>query len=150
MPTFRLETLVPAPAEDCFDLSLSVDAHVASMGRSGERAVRRPAGGLLGPGDEVTWSARHFGLPFTMTSAITAFDRPVRFVDEQQRGPFATWWHEHTFAAQGAGVTLMTDTITYAAPLGPLGRLAERAVLDRYLRRLVAGRNEWLRRELDT
>ncbi|GAA5021581.1 hypothetical protein GCM10023258_11070 [Terrabacter aeriphilus] len=150
MPTFRLATLVPASAEDCFDLSLSVDAHVASMGRSDEQAVRRPAGGLLGPGDEVTWRARHFGLPFTMTSAITAFDRPVRFVDEQQRGPFAAWWHEHTFTAGDSGTTLMTDTIRYAAPLGPLGRLAERAVLDRYLPRLLAERNEWLRRELST
>ncbi|MER7073505.1 hypothetical protein [Terrabacter sp. NPDC000476] len=72
----------------------------------------------------------------------------VRFVDEQQRDPFTTWWHEPTFAAEGAGVTLMTDTITYAAPLGPLGRLAERAVLDTYLPRLVGERNEWLRRDL--
>ncbi len=34
----------------------------------------------------------------------------------------------------------MLDLFDYAAPLGPLGRLAERLVLDRYLRRLLVER----------
>jgi ligand-binding SRPBCC domain-containing protein len=40
-------------------------------------------------GDTVTWRARHFGIAFQMTSAITDYERPIRFVDEQQRGPFS-------------------------------------------------------------
>jgi ligand-binding SRPBCC domain-containing protein len=96
MPTFRLVTLLQCEPEKAFDLSLSVDAHRESMG-NGERAVSGVTSGLLDLGDSVTWQARHFGLPFRMTSAVTDFDRPYRFVDEQTRGPFASWWHEHCF-----------------------------------------------------
>jgi len=34
-------------------------------------------------GDQVTWRARHFGIVFQMTSAITEYQPPKRFVDEQ-------------------------------------------------------------------
>ena len=32
--------------------------------------------------DEVTWSARHFGVPWRMTSKIVEYQRPDQFVDE--------------------------------------------------------------------
>lgn len=99
-------------------------------------------------GDSVTWDARHFGVPFRMTSAITAYECPTRFVDEQQRGPFRRWWHEHTFV-EANGVTTMTDTVRYSVPLGPLGVPVDALVLRRYMRRLLATRNEWLRTELE-
>jgi ligand-binding SRPBCC domain-containing protein len=148
MPTVRLETLVRAPVADCFDLSLSVDAHTASMGPSGERVVGGVASGRMGPGDSVTWRARHFGLPFRMTSRITAWDRPARFVDEQVAGPFRSWWHEHTFRAVAEG-TLMVDVARFEAPYGLLGRVVEALVLTGYMRRLLAQRNDWLRQELE-
>jgi ligand-binding SRPBCC domain-containing protein len=62
----------------------------------------------------------HFGLPFTMTSRITELERPVRFVDEQVRGPFRRFRHEHLFEAAG-GDTVMIDRITFAAPFWLLG-----------------------------
>ena len=148
MPTVRLETLLRAPVEDCFDLSLSVDAHTASMGPSGERAVAGVTSGLMGPGDTVTWRARHFGLRFRMTSRITAWDRPWRFVDEQVSGPFRSWHHEHVFTPVPDG-TLMVDVARFQAPYGVLGRTAEALVLTRYLPLLLAQRNEWLARELE-
>lgn len=75
-------------------------------------------------GDTVTWRGRHFGIPFTMTSAITAYEAPHRFVDEQVRGPFRRWWHEHTFVTveeRGGGSperTLMIDRVPPIAPRG--------------------------------
>lgn len=149
MPEFRIETVITAPVEACFELSLSVDAHTASMGPSGERAVAGVTSGIMSLGDTVTWRARHFGLPFRMTSAITAYERPHRFVDEQQRGPFAFWWHEHTFRPLDPGTTLMVDTVRFRSPLGPLGRLIDRVVLGRYMPHLIRQRNAWLTRELE-
>jgi hypothetical protein len=101
--SIRLETLIAAPIGDCFHLSLSVDAHTASMSESGERAIGGVTSGMMKLGDTVTWRARHFGVAFRMTSAITSYEYPGRFVDEQQRGPFRRWWHEHTFAAMADG-----------------------------------------------
>lgn len=143
MPTIVLTTVIPAPPEACFALSLSVDAHTASMRRSGERAVAGVRSGVMGPGDTVTWRARHFGVPFRMTSRITAHDAPRRFVDEQVAGPFRRWWHEHRFEAVPGG-TRMTDTVEFTAPAGPLGRWVERLVLTRYMTRLLGARNDWL------
>jgi ligand-binding SRPBCC domain-containing protein len=149
VPRILLRTTIHAPAEACFDLSLSVDAHTASMGSSGERAVAGVTRGVMGPGDTVTWQARHFGVRFRMTSAITAYERPHRFVDEQQRGPFGAWWHEHRFALREDGSTEMTDVVVYRSPFGLLGRAVDALVLQRYVTRLLQTRNAWLRAELE-
>jgi ligand-binding SRPBCC domain-containing protein len=103
----------------------------------------------MGPGDTVTWEARHVGVPFRMTSAITEYDAPHRFVDEQQRGPFRSWWHEHRFAQRADGGTEMTDVVVYRAPLGPLGAAVDGLVLRRYMTRLLTARNAWLKDELE-
>lgn len=148
MPNLVLTTWLPAARAVCFDLSLSVDAHTGSMGRHRERAIGGVTSGVMGLGDTVTWRATHFGLPFTMTSQITAHEAPRRFVDEQVSGPFRRWWHEHTFVADGGG-TVMTDTVQFLAPLGPLGRIAETVLLTRYMTRLLEQRNAWLQESLD-
>jgi len=86
VPRIELTTEVPAAPERCFELSLSVDAHQSSMSDSGERAVSGLTSGVMRRGDSVTWKARHFGIPFTMTSVISQYDAPHRFVDEQESG----------------------------------------------------------------
>ena len=150
MPSFRLQTHVQSDPSRCFDLSLSVDAHTSSMGTSGERAVAGRTTGALGPGETVTWQARHFGVPFRMTARVIEHRRPHEFVDVQVRGPFAHWHHLHHFEADGDGGTVMTDEIDFRSPLGRLGRAVDRLVLERYLRRLIASRNSWLKATLES
>jgi ligand-binding SRPBCC domain-containing protein len=147
--SFRLETAIDAPAAASFELSLSVDAHTSSMGASGERAIAGVTGGVMSLGDTVTWRARHFGISFQMTSAITEYESPVRFVDEQQAGPFQKWWHEHTFTTLASGGTLMVDSVEYCSPLGPLGFVADHLVLDHYMPHLLRQRNAWLKSTLE-
>lgn len=113
------------------------------MSDSGERVVAGIASGVMGPGDSVTWRARHFGIPFTMTSVITSHEAPHRFVDEQTSGPFRSWWHEHTFEAVPGG-TLMRDVVNFESPLGPIGRAVNAVVLTRYMTKLLRQRNAWL------
>ncbi|MDR6906057.1 ligand-binding SRPBCC domain-containing protein [Agromyces sp. 3263] len=144
--SFTLVTRANAPVEQLFDVSLSIDEHVASMDRSGEQAVGGVVSGSIGLGESVTWRARHFGIWFTMTSRITSLERPHRFVDEQVRGPFRSFRHEHSFAPDAAA-TVMVDTLTIASPI--FGRLAERLVLVPYLRRLIRRRNAYLLAALD-
>jgi|ERR1700678_1023930 ligand-binding SRPBCC domain-containing protein len=148
MSLIRLETVIAAAVGDCFRLSLSVDAHTASMGASGERAVGGVTSGVMELGDTVTWRARHFGIVFLMTSVITEYEYPGRFVDEQQRGPFGRWRHEHRFAAEDGG-TRMTDVVDFRSPLRLAGVLVDYLVLDRYLRRLLVQRNAWLKTTLE-
>jgi ligand-binding SRPBCC domain-containing protein len=136
-------TELPISPEAAFDLSLDVDVHTNSMAASREAAVAGVTRGRMALNDEVTWRAWHFGVPWRMSSRITVLQRPSRFVDEQVRGPFAGFRHEHVFEPMLAG-TRMIDRIEFAAPLGWLGRVAERLVLAGYLRRLIERRNAYL------
>jgi ligand-binding SRPBCC domain-containing protein len=145
---FVLVTRVRCSVAAAFDASLDIDLHLASMARSGERAVGGVTSGRIGLGESVTWRARHFGLPWRMTSKITEHERPSRFVDEQVSGPFRRWRHEHLFEADGAG-TRMTDVIDFAAPAGPLGHLVAVTALRPYLKRLIARRNATLAAALE-
>lgn len=142
--TFECHTLMPMTPLRAYELSLSIDAHTASLADTREQAVGGVTGGTIGLGEQVTWRAVHFGIPFRLTSSITEADAPRRFVDEQLRGPFARFHHEHLFEPTGDGQTLMTDVVQFVAPFGPLGWLAEKLVLDRYMRRLIERRNEYL------
>jgi len=147
MPITRLElvTDLDLSPESAFDFSLDVDAHTKSMAASREVAVAGVTRGRMNLNDEVTWRAWHFGIPWRMTSRIIDLERPLRFVDEQVRGPFAAFRHEHVFQATAHG-TRMVDRIEFAAPFGWLGRLAERLVLTRYLEGLIRRRNAYLAR----
>jgi ligand-binding SRPBCC domain-containing protein len=140
---FRCTSRVAAPIEAIFDLALNIDAHLGSMARSDERAIGGVTSGQIGLGEEVTWRARHFGMRWTMTSRIVDLERPTFFADEQIDGPFARFRHEHNFASAEGG-TRMIDDVTFAAPYGPLGRVAE-GVLRLYLRRLIEQRNRYLK-----
>ncbi|MER6937286.1 SRPBCC family protein [Nocardioides sp. NPDC127514] len=143
MPRIELTTEIPATPERCFELSLSVDAHQSSMSDSGERAISGVTSGVMRRGDSVTWRARHLGIAFTMTSVISQYDAPYRFVDEQESGPFRRWWHEHRFEPVSGG-TLMTDVVEFESPAGPVGRFMNALVLTRYMTKLLEQRNAWL------
>jgi len=137
----KLLTPIAAPPERCFDLSLSVGIHLASTAKTGERVVAGPTAGVLGPGDTVTWEARHFGLRRRLTVKITCYERPRMFRDEMLSGPFRRMRHDHWFEPHKDG-TRMHDEFEFASALAPLDEL----VLKPHLHRLLLTRNEAIRR----
>jgi ligand-binding SRPBCC domain-containing protein len=141
---FVCTTRIEAPVETVFDLALDIDAHTGSMEAFGERAVEGVTTGSIGLGDQVTWEARHLGRTWRMTSRIVELQRPHAFIDEQVRGPFASFRHEHRFEPAD-GASTMIDDISFKAPYGPLGVIAEAVVLRRYMRALIDRRNRYLK-----
>jgi hypothetical protein len=47
------------------------------------------------------------------------------------------------------GATQMTDVVEFRSPLGLLGSMADRLVLDRYLPHPLRQRNAWLKNALE-
>jgi ligand-binding SRPBCC domain-containing protein len=139
-----IETAIRAPIERCFDAARDLDLHRKTMAHTNEAAVAGRTSGLIELGEEVTWRARHFGIRQHFTSKITAFDFPRYFQDTMQRGAFRSFVHDHYFAAQN-GVTTMKDVLAFSAPLGILGRVAEKLVLRRYLARMLTLRAAMIR-----
>lgn len=82
-----------------------------------------------------------FGVPFRWRTRIAAWIPGVRFVDVQERGPYALWHHTHTFADEGSG-TRVSDRVEYRLPLGPLGEVAHPVLVRRTLARIFDHRQE--------
>ena len=148
MVTIRVVTLIRAPMQRCFDAARDLDLHTRSLAHTNEVAVAGRTSGLIEMGEEVTWRGRHFGITQHFTSRITAFDPPRHFQDSMQRGAFKSFVHDHFFESAG-DVTTMTDVLAFSAPLGILGRIAEKLVLTRYLERLLASRGAAIREEAE-
>lgn len=81
--------------------------------------VLTPAPIPMKVGQTIDYKLRVHGLPLRWRSEITAWDPPHRFVDEQLRGPYRQWIHEHRFSER-EGLTLAEDTVRYAVPGGAL------------------------------
>jgi ligand-binding SRPBCC domain-containing protein len=146
----ELSTDIAAPIDVVFDLARDLDLHARSMAHTGERAVAGRTTGHVEVGDAVTWRARHFGIWWTLTSRVIAVDPPTCFEDVQERGPFAWFHHEHRFEPLPGGGTRMRDRWQHRSPLGPLGWLADRLALTRYMRHLLETRNLALKREAES
>lgn len=140
MPAIRITTKVNAPIQVVFDLSRSIDLHKISTAHTNEEAIAGKTSGLIGPGESVTWKAKHLGKTRLLTSKITVFERPYFFVDEMAKGAFKSFKHEHIFS-EDDGATVMADVFTYTSPYGILGRLADFLFLKRYMQGLLTKRN---------
>lgn len=142
---FEVRTESMLGVEELFDRARSVDMHIESMSGSNETVLGLVENDLLGPDQVVTWRARHFGVWWTMSSRITEMDSPHRFTDEQVKGPFKSFRHVHMFAGCDE-TTTMIDHVEFRAPFGFFGSITERAVLGRYLRRMIQARADTLAR----
>ena len=149
MATILLTTLIHAPIERVFDLSRSIDAHQHSTATTSEVAVGGTTSGLIGLGEEVEWEARHFGVRQRLTSRITALSRPEHFQDVMVKGVFACMKHDHYFRRVDEG-TEMKDVFEFQAPLGLLGRVAEKLFLTWYMRKFLITRNQILKHVAET
>jgi len=79
----------------------------------------------------IRYRIRLHGIPVSWTTRISAWQPPLRFVDDQLSGPFRSWVHEHTFEARGPR-TLARDSVRYRVPGGALvNRLLVRPDIER-------------------
>lgn len=81
--------------------------------------VLTPGEIAMKPGTLIDYKLRVHGLPLRWRTLIREWEPPHRFVDEQLRGPYRQWIHEHTFTEQEGG-TLARDKVLYAVPGGAL------------------------------
>lgn len=145
MPKIELSTIIKAPQKLVFDLARSIDLHVLSLTHTNERAIAGRMEGLVEQGETVTWRAKHLGITQELTSHITAVQSPTYFADEQVRGAFKHFVHEHHFETLATGETLMKDIFDYTSPLGLLGKFADFLFLETYMTQLLEQRNATLK-----
>jgi len=116
---FRAEQWLPRPRSDVFPFfadALNLQAITPPWLKF---HVLTPAPIDLYVGRRLDYRLRVHGLPLRWQSEITAWEPPERFVDEQRRGPYRQWHHEHRFEEREGG-TLCLDVVRYAVPGGAL------------------------------
>ena len=141
MPVIEIKTKIKATLEICFDLSASIELHQLSTGRTKEKAITGRTSGIIQLNETVTWEAIHFGIKQKLTSVISQYNRPFHFRDEQVKGAFKKFKHDHYFEAQG-GLVIVTDRFEYESPFGIFGKLFNRLVLTKYMERFLLERNK--------
>jgi ligand-binding SRPBCC domain-containing protein len=72
------------------------------------------------------------GIPMKWITEITHVDELKFFVDEQRKGPYKIWHHEHHFKQVKNGIE-MTDIVSYEIPFGILGKIAHPLVVKKKL-----------------
>ena len=144
MPQIERTVEIHAPIQRVFAFVADIRNHRLVVPPHTREQLLSGGDSPLRVGTVVRLRARYGGIYWTLASRITAFEPPTAvqpgnayFRDEQVSGPFALWQHDHWFASTPDGHTRLTDRFTYAAPLGPLGKLAENIWLNGSMRHLM-------------
>jgi ligand-binding SRPBCC domain-containing protein len=102
--------------------------------------VTTPAPIQMQAGTEIGYRIKIRGIPARWRSRITVWEPPNRFVDEQLRGPYRKWIHEHSFTDERGGTTC-EDKVQYAPPGGTI---TNKLFVERDVRNIFAYRTQRL------
>ena len=146
--TFVATTRVPASAEAVFDWHEAPGAFERLTPPWERVRVLRHEGGirsgarvslLVGPGPlSLRWELEH-----------RDYRHGRSFTDVQLSGPFRSWTHVHRMIPEGSDECVLEDAIEYELPLGVIGRLFGRPLVERKLKRLFAFRHDVTRRAFE-
>lgn len=92
----------------------------------------------MGEGVCIDYKLRVHGIPLRWRSRITGWRPPAAFIDEQVRGPYRAWRHQHLFEEHPDG-TLVRDIVDYRVTGG---RLVEKLFVRRDLQRIFRYRQQ--------
>jgi ligand-binding SRPBCC domain-containing protein len=140
---FKAELWVPRPRDEVFEFfadAANLDAITPPWVRF--RTVT-PAPIKMGVGTIIDHRLRIRGFPVRWRSKITAWEPPRRFVDEQVRGPYRLWRHEHEFEEHNGG-TLVRDHVQYAVLFD---FLVHELLIRRDVEKIFAYRTDCLRKQ---
>ena len=112
--------------------SMRVQSRAGALEVGGKIRLRVGRGPL-----EVTWEIEH-----------TVCETDRLFIDQQVRGPFGRWRHEHHFEPREGGRTLLVDVVEWEPPAGAIGRAFSEQRVTRELRRVFGFRSRRLRTDL--
>ena len=138
---FETELWLPRPREEVFAFfadAANLDAITPPWLRF--RTVT-PAPIEMRAGTLIDHKLRIRGVPIRWRSRIAVWEPPARFVDEQVRGPYRLWRHEHIFEQRDGG-TVVRDHVQYAVRFD---FLVHELLVRREIEKIFAHRTECLR-----
>ena len=148
MPQFETSLTLPRPPEDLFDF-LARPANIVKISPQGIGLTFLSAPEIVEAGSRIEFKVQGWGQVQQMIHEIIAFDRPHQFIEKQVKGPFKHWIHEHHFATNADGHTVVTDQIEFEPPGGLIGLLITKTKILDHLEDAFYHRHAQLRKLLD-
>ena len=111
--SFRTQLVLPRKRDEIFRFFADAGNLEVLTPPSLRLCVLTPPPIKMHHGTLIDYKFRVHGLPLKWRSEITVWEPPKCFVDEQRRGPYRTWIHEHRFEESDKG-TLCTDFVRYS------------------------------------
>ena len=142
---FERSTTLPFPRERVFDFFSQAENLELLTPPWLSFRIQTPLPIRMCEGALIDYRLGIHGIPLTWRSEITVWEPPYRFVDEQLRGPYRRWAHEHRFIEVDGG-TQVDDRIQYAV-LG--GVLIDRLFVAPDLKRILDYRQKRMRELFD-
>jgi len=104
------------------------------------KVTNKVYGNVVYAGQVMTYTVKPLaGIPLAWMTEITHVEPQKYFVDEQRKGPYKLWHHQHHFKEIEGGVE-MIDLVHYRLPAGILGNLANALVIKKELRKIFSYR----------
>ncbi|MCB0392366.1 MAG: TIGR01777 family oxidoreductase [Bdellovibrionales bacterium] len=91
----------------------------------------------------IDYELKLHGLPIKWQTKILNWNPPHQFIDDQLKGPYARWYHQHSFE-ELCGGTLMEDKIYYKLPMAPLGQLIAGSFVLKDIKKIFSYRKKYL------
>ena len=113
---FQSELWLPPPPEELFPFFAEAANLDAITPPWLHFHIVTPPPLVMREGALIDYKLRVRGIPLRWRTRINVWQPPHRFEDEQIRGPYRQWIHEHTFEPRDGG-TLARDHVRYAVPL---------------------------------
>lgn len=140
----RLEStlIIPGSIEEVWDFFSSPANLEKITPRSMNFKILTPLPERMYEGLLIAYKVSPF--PFIRVSWVTEISR-IReneyFIDEQRKGPYSIWHHEHHFKVVDNGVE-MKDILYYSMPAGIIGKWMEKLVVEKRVRQIFEYREK--------
>jgi ligand-binding SRPBCC domain-containing protein len=103
--TLTARTVIDRPLDEVFEFFCAAANLGAITPPDMAFRIVTPQPIAMAEGTVIDYRIRATGVPMSWRTVIDVWEPPAggraRFVDSQVRGPYACWWHEHRFEADG-------------------------------------------------
>jgi ligand-binding SRPBCC domain-containing protein len=142
MQKIHLTNFIASPLERVFDLSRHLSIYKNVFNGRTENFIS--GSGLLNKGDTLTIQVKHFGKPRSVNLRVAGLEKGILYSEEQVKGDLQFYKHDHHFKQVENG-TIMIDLVEFGLPKDPIGKLAGRFYLRRYIENIVQRRNRLIK-----
>ncbi len=145
---FEAEQFIPAPPEKVFTFFKEPRHLEQLMPAKFHFQIKTISTTDVRKGTRIDCQFKIHAFPLAWQTEILEWQPPFQFIDTQQRGPFKSWLHTHSFRAVPGG-TLMTDQVRYRLPAGYLGWIFAEHFVQKDMENMFRFRRQFLALQLD-